>query len=736
MHSIQLYLNQTGVTKYVPDPANSTKKIKVNVGDSPRSLQRPAPATITTASLKEFIAAHRQAKIVVPSAMHPTDSVELMMMNVIIAKDPGIRDQYELRSIASPPMDTASSIAIVRSILSTRQRYEQIDDLNGGGHLANLAKAKAKAESEGTEAKLTALAAEVERLKKKGGKPDPKKNSNSRGRDSDKEKPEKQKPVKAPAAFEWTKAPRDKDGRVTDFIKGARARRQRQGALRTRSWATPPPRLPGLQGLGPERQVLRSRLRVHRRPPPGARRLLQQRREARVLDGEFMTGTSKCSIMYSRLKRLLHRGHHHGARGETNGSPRRAPERALLNGPALPARFAALADLLRLVLTLSAIVLPAHSAAASSAAAAGSAAIAGHLPRGPPRFQEHFFRPTQPCNSYYIDHPVFLERARPESLSSPVARRDWVHAAVAALSWLCSALCAAVIFLTVYITAHLASWTVLMVLLAAAWCLLPCTRGSTCRRLGQGGDFATDASETALIGSYAVTLAFNALIAFSVYSVPAGALFLVAHRTRFGNWLPLLVAARVATGPLHGAAAASARLARRLATEAVYSHLYSSSTSVDTAACATRLRTPYLGQWRPEPRAQSAKVFGKLPQKPAGALAKLAAISGVIDSGCTAHVTHNPEWLVNTRLCKGTYSAAAGDRASAAVIGDMPVVARVTPSRSRTSAASRASSTRCSRLRCCGKSSASTHGSTTPRRCACPTASSSTSATSGCRRSR
>ena len=47
VHSIQLYLGQTGVTRTVTltDPADSTKKITVNVGDSPRSLQRPAPAT-------------------------------------------------------------------------------------------------------------------------------------------------------------------------------------------------------------------------------------------------------------------------------------------------------------------------------------------------------------------------------------------------------------------------------------------------------------------------------------------------------------------------------------------------------------------------------------------------------------------------------------------------------------------------------------------------------------------
>ena len=44
-----------------------------------------------------------------------------MMTNVIIAKDPGIRELYELRSIASPPTDMASSVAVVRSILSMRQ---------------------------------------------------------------------------------------------------------------------------------------------------------------------------------------------------------------------------------------------------------------------------------------------------------------------------------------------------------------------------------------------------------------------------------------------------------------------------------------------------------------------------------------------------------------------------------------------------------------------------------------
>ena len=34
----------------MPDPTDSTKKIKVNVSNSPRSLQRPAPATTKRAA--------------------------------------------------------------------------------------------------------------------------------------------------------------------------------------------------------------------------------------------------------------------------------------------------------------------------------------------------------------------------------------------------------------------------------------------------------------------------------------------------------------------------------------------------------------------------------------------------------------------------------------------------------------------------------------------------------------
>ena len=71
---------------------------------------------------------------------------------------------------------------------------------------------------------------------------------------------------------------------------------------------------------------------------------------------------------------------------------------------------------------------------------------------------------------------------------------------------------------------------------------------------------------------------------------------------------------------------------------------------------------------------------GQLPYEAhfCGALAAIdpLCIRGVVDSGCTAHVTFCAEWLVNLRPCNETFKAANGKLAKATAIGDLPVVAR------------------------------------------------------------
>ena len=65
-----------------------------------------------------------------PELSRQTDAAEVDMIDLIAVKDPSVREIYELKRTANPPMNLDQASALLTSILRGRARCEEIDEVN------------------------------------------------------------------------------------------------------------------------------------------------------------------------------------------------------------------------------------------------------------------------------------------------------------------------------------------------------------------------------------------------------------------------------------------------------------------------------------------------------------------------------------------------------------------------------------------------------------------------------
>ena len=138
------------------------------------------------------------------------DEVEVQMIDLIAFKDPAVRNLYRLESATAKPKTLSSAVKLLKSILLTSARAEEIDQANSGALPALAATTAPPPTVNGTAALVAALTAAIGKLapadtnKETGqGRKGRKKKDGKSGDDKDK-----------------VKVPRDKDGRITHWITG------------------------------------------------------------------------------------------------------------------------------------------------------------------------------------------------------------------------------------------------------------------------------------------------------------------------------------------------------------------------------------------------------------------------------------------------------------------------------------------------------------------------------------
>ena len=158
---------------------------------------------LTENSLRAWIKAYMRAKRHVPVGSRKSDAAEVELVNILVYRDPGIRELYEITTSAKRPTTLDEAVDAVSSLLRRRGVIEQIDNVRGidSGTSGGVSLAEHRAlQAEHQLAKQALVSA----VKKLSFKPDATKN----------------KKFKSPVGGDQVKAPRDKDGRVTMWVKG------------------------------------------------------------------------------------------------------------------------------------------------------------------------------------------------------------------------------------------------------------------------------------------------------------------------------------------------------------------------------------------------------------------------------------------------------------------------------------------------------------------------------------
>jgi hypothetical protein len=89
-------------------------------------------------SLKDYIKEYKAVKRNVPELSRQTDAAEVDMIDLIAVKDPSVREIYELKRTANPPINLDQASALLTSILRGRARCEEIDEVNAAAPTAGL----------------------------------------------------------------------------------------------------------------------------------------------------------------------------------------------------------------------------------------------------------------------------------------------------------------------------------------------------------------------------------------------------------------------------------------------------------------------------------------------------------------------------------------------------------------------------------------------------------------------
>ena len=94
--------------------------------------RRGVDGRITTESLKAFLIEYNQKLIRTPANNRKSDLAEAEMINVIVFKDPDIRDRYATAIEVSAPTTLVQATGKLKTLLRRDTRYAQIDALNSG----------------------------------------------------------------------------------------------------------------------------------------------------------------------------------------------------------------------------------------------------------------------------------------------------------------------------------------------------------------------------------------------------------------------------------------------------------------------------------------------------------------------------------------------------------------------------------------------------------------------------
>ena len=163
-----------------------------------------SPGALDENNLLAWLKTYERAKRHVPSSARKSDAAEVDLINILVYRDEGLREQFEIITTASPPTNLDEAVEAAASILRRRAVIKQIDDVRGAASGANGGVSLAQHRALQAEHNLAkqALAAAVSKLP---FKPDASKNRKLHG---------------AAGGNNGSKVPRDKDGRVTKWIQG------------------------------------------------------------------------------------------------------------------------------------------------------------------------------------------------------------------------------------------------------------------------------------------------------------------------------------------------------------------------------------------------------------------------------------------------------------------------------------------------------------------------------------
>ena len=163
-----------------------------------------SPGALDETSLLAWVKTYERAKRHVPQSARKSDLAEVDLINILVYRDEGLREQFEIVTTARPPATLDDAVEAAASILRRRTVIKQIDDVRGASSGAGSGVSLAQHRALQAEHNLAkqALATAVNRL---SFKPDATKNKNFKG---------------TAGGTNGVKVPRDKDGRVTKWIQG------------------------------------------------------------------------------------------------------------------------------------------------------------------------------------------------------------------------------------------------------------------------------------------------------------------------------------------------------------------------------------------------------------------------------------------------------------------------------------------------------------------------------------
>ena len=175
---------------------------------------------ITIKTISTFVKEYNKAKV----DLHPdlrkalcADEVEVQMIDLIAFKDPAVRNLYRLESATAKPKSLKSAVMLLKSILLSSVRAEEIDQANSGALPALAATTAPPPTADATTALVAALTAAIGKLAPADPNKDTGQGRKGRGKKKD-GKPGK--PGKPGDDKDKVKVPRDKDGRITHWIAG------------------------------------------------------------------------------------------------------------------------------------------------------------------------------------------------------------------------------------------------------------------------------------------------------------------------------------------------------------------------------------------------------------------------------------------------------------------------------------------------------------------------------------